>query len=246
MKISVITVCFNAADLIEKTIKSVVGQKNADLEYIIIDGGSSDGTTDIIRKYEKNITHWISEKDNGIYDAMNKGIAAASGDYIIFMNAGDKFSNKDILSSISPSLGNHTIVSGRWNRCYSDGKVKLASPKALDSFLVEMPICHQATFIKLDYHKNNPFDTSFRLSADYNFFYNAWKNHESFSYIDDVIVDFLEAEGASTDNITASVMEREKAWEGEKNLILRKLNLKYQICRIKSVKFIKLIISKLK
>ena len=246
MKISVITVCFNASNLIERTIKSVINQENAVFEYIIIDGGSTDGTTKIIRKFEKQITHWISEKDNGIYDAMNKGIVAASGDYIIFMNAGDKFSNNHILASVSNSLGNHTIVSGRWNRCYSDGKVKLASPKSLNSFWVEMPICHQATFIKLDYHKNNPFDISFRLSADYNFFYNAWKNNESFSYIEDVIVDFLEAEGASTDNITTSVMEREKAWKGEKNIFLRKLNLKYQIYRIKSIKLLKSIISNLK
>lgn len=246
MKISVVTVCYNAANLIEETIRSVVAQTYPDMEYIIIDGASSDATTSIIRKYEENIAYWISEKDKGIYDAMNKGIAAASGDYIIFMNAGDRFAGSNVLSSVAPYLGKHTVVSGHWKRCYANGNVKTASPKALSSLKVEMPICHQATFIKLAYHKDNPFDTSFRLSADYDFFYRAWRRNESFSYIDEVIVDFLEAEGASTDNITASVMEREKAWRGENGLLLRKLNLKYQICRIKTVKFLKSKISNLK
>ncbi len=243
MKISVVTVCYNAASLIEETIKSVADQTYPDVEYIVIDGASKDGTVDIIQKYADKITYWVSEKDKGIYDAMNKGIACATGDYIIFMNAGDKFADCNVLASVAPHLGEHTIVSGHWDRCYSNGNVKHASPKALKSLKTEMPICHQATFIKSSYHKEHPFDTSFRLSADYDFFYNAWRNKETFSYINETIVDFLEAEGASTDNIKASVMEREKAWRGEKNLLPRKLNLKYQICRIKTVKFLKSIIT---
>lgn len=239
MKISVVTVCFNAADLIEKTISSVAEQTYPDVEYIVIDGKSTDATTDIIRKYSDSISYWVSEPDNGIYDAMNKGISAATGDYIIFMNAGDSFTDSTVLEKVVPYLGSHTIVSGRWNRCYSDGKVKQAAPKKTESLKVEMPICHQATFIRLPYHKDNPFDTSFKLSADYDFFYKAWRHGETFSYLDETIVDFIEAEGASTDNITTSVMEREKAWRGEKKLFLRKMNLRYQICRIKTVKFLK-------
>ena len=239
MKISVVTVCFNASHLIEATVRSVVGQTYADVEYIVIDGNSTDGTTDIIRRYEDRITYWVSENDKGIYDAMNKGIAAATGDYIIFMNAGDRFADENVLSEVAPQLGNHTVVSGRWNRCYADGRVKPAGPKRLTALKVEMPICHQATFVRLPYHKENPFDVSFRLSADYDFFYKAWRRNETFYYLDNVIVDFLEAEGASTDNITTSVMEREKSWRGEKGLLPRTLNLKYQICRIKTVKFLK-------
>lgn len=239
MKISVVTVCFNAADLIEDTIKSVVEQTYPEVEYIVIDGKSTDSTTDIIRKYSDRISYWISEKDNGIYDAMNKGIKAATGDYIIFMNAGDRFAGNSVIEKTVPLLGEETVVSGNWHRCYSNGVVKSASPKALRAFKVEMPICHQATFVKLPYHKQHPFDTSLKLSADYSFFYNAWRSHESFSYIDEVIVDFLEAQGASSENIRTSVIEREKAWTGEKNLILRRLNLRYQIFRIKTIKTIK-------
>ena len=243
MKISVVTVCYNAEDLIEDTIRSVVNQTYPDIEYIVIDGASTDGTIDIIRRYSDKISYWISEKDKGIYDAMNKGIAAARGSYVIFMNAGDKFSNSNVIANVTPKLGEHTIVSGRWKRCYADGKEKSASPQAIESLKVEMPICHQATFVKLSYHKTNPFDVSFRLSADYDFFYKAWRKNETFYYINDLIVDFLEDQGASTDNIAISVKEREKTWEGENNLILRKLHLRYQIFRIKTVKLIKKLIT---
>ncbi|MDE6561731.1 MAG: glycosyltransferase [Muribaculaceae bacterium] len=239
MKISVVTVCFNASDLIEQTIESVTGQTYPDMEYIVIDGASTDGTTDIIHRHADRISYWISEPDKGIYDAMNKGIEAATGEYVIFMNAGDRFANPHVLESAASHLGHHTVVSGLWNRCYSNGSVKKGIPKKISAFKTEMPICHQATFTNLRYHKQNLFDTSFRLSADYDFFYKAWRGGQTFLYIDLTIVDFLEAEGASTDNISTSVMEREKAWRGERNLLLRRMVLSYHICRIKTVKFIK-------
>ena len=87
-RISVVTVCYNAVDCIEQTMLSVLDQTYHDIEYIIIDGGSTDGTVDIIKKYADRLAYWISEPDKGIYDAMNKGIAVATGDYINFMNAG--------------------------------------------------------------------------------------------------------------------------------------------------------------
>ena len=99
MKISVVTVCYNSVNTIEETMLSVLNQTYPDIEYIIIDGGSTDGTVDIIRKYAARLGYWISEPDKGIYDAMNKGIAAATGDYINFMNSGDMFASNDVLSS---------------------------------------------------------------------------------------------------------------------------------------------------
>lgn len=100
-KISVVTVCFNAVNYIEKTIESVLCQTFEDYEYLIIDGGSTDGTLDIIRSYEGNVhIRWISEPDKGIYDAMNKGIAMASGEWLNMMNAGDCFASNDVLEKI--------------------------------------------------------------------------------------------------------------------------------------------------
>ena len=99
-KISVITVCFNAAHVLEKTIISVVNQTYPNVEYIVVDGGSNDGTLDIIKKYETQIDKWISEPDNGIFDAMNKGIRMASGEWLNMMNAGDFFFSKESLSEV--------------------------------------------------------------------------------------------------------------------------------------------------
>ena len=94
--ISVITVCYNVASSIEKTMLSVLNQTYKNLEYIIIDGNSTDGTVDIIKRYAERLTFWISEPDNGIYDAMNKGIVKATGEFLIFMNAGDQFLNDKV------------------------------------------------------------------------------------------------------------------------------------------------------
>ena len=104
MKISVVTVCYNSVDTIEETMLSVLNQTYSDVEYIIIDGGSTDGTVDIIKKYADRIAYWVSEPDNSIYDAMNKGIAVATGDYINFMNSGDSFASKDSISNVLTNI----------------------------------------------------------------------------------------------------------------------------------------------
>ncbi|MEF3279758.1 MAG: glycosyltransferase [Elusimicrobiota bacterium] len=98
--ISVVTVVFNGKDFLQKTIESVISQTYPHIEYIVIDGGSTDGTVDIIKKYEDKITYWVSEKDNGIYDAMNKAIKVSKGSWLIFMNAGDMFVDKNVLKKI--------------------------------------------------------------------------------------------------------------------------------------------------
>ncbi len=99
-KVSIVTVVYNDAKGLEKTIKSVINQTYKNVEFIIIDGGSTDGTVEIIKKYEDYIDYWVSEEDKGIYDAMNKGIKAATGTWINFMNAGDVFVDCEVLSSI--------------------------------------------------------------------------------------------------------------------------------------------------
>ena len=101
--VTIITVSYNVVDTIESTIQSVVNQRYNNIEYIIIDGGSNDGTVDIIKKYEDHITYWISEPDGGIYYGMNKGIIKSNGDWLCFMNAGDRFASNDVLEHIFDS-----------------------------------------------------------------------------------------------------------------------------------------------
>lgn len=112
LKISVVTVCYNAAETIEETMLSVLNQTYPNIEYIIIDGGSTDGTVDIIKKYANRLAYWVSEPDKGIYDAMNKGIKVATGEYLNFMNAGDSFYNCKTISSAAEQFDNHDFIGG--------------------------------------------------------------------------------------------------------------------------------------
>ena len=148
--ISVVTVSYNAVTTIEKTILSVINQNYSNIEYIVIDGGSIDGTVDIIKKYADKITYWVSEPDKGIYDAMNKGIIVATGEWINFMNTGDTFYNENVFSEIF-ELNSYTedVISG----CAQLANHKIWKP--LDSKKMTLMdfyisgLCHQATFIKI-------------------------------------------------------------------------------------------------
>lgn len=109
-KITVITVVYNRVNTIEQTISSVVNQRYPNFEYIVIDGGSTDGTVEVIKKYEKDIAYWVSEKDNGIYDAMNKGVQAASGDYIEIIGSDDCLCSYDILERAAKEITEKTDI----------------------------------------------------------------------------------------------------------------------------------------
>ncbi len=241
LKISVVTVSYNAVDTIEETIKSVVDQTYDNIEYIIIDGGSTDGTVDIIKMYAEGgsetlnhrhrITYWVSEPDRGIYDAMNKGIAAATGDYINFMNSGDIFSDKEILKLIVPHFNEEIIIAGAYNLCFTSGEKKVIHQGNLNKLKIRQPICHQATFINIVYQKQHLYDTTFRCAADYNFLYQAWRRGCTFKYLNEIIADFMFDEGTSFSNFTTSILERRRAWCGEKNTFLRTIYLYLEVVK---------------
>lgn len=185
--ISVITVCYNAVDCIEKTILSVISQTYYNIEYIIIDGSSTDGTVDIIKKYADNITYWVSEPDKGIYDAMNKGMTKVTGGYINFMNAGDYFINNNVVADIVTSI----------NKVYTDvvfgNVVNLidgiyyeikAFPFYAYPFVKHcMGFNHQCCFVKTGMAKRYPFDTKYRLAADYNMIMTIFRNKGTFTHV---------------------------------------------------------------
>lgn len=172
MKISVITVSYNACLYIEETIKSVIGQRYDSFEYIIVDGNSSDGTVNVIRNYQDKISQWISEPDKGIYNAMNKAVRMASGEYCIFMNAGDVFLDPLVLKQVSffledgfdYLLGNEISI--------KNGKIVdyvCAPPKITTELLVRKSLSHQASFIKRKLLLEYPYDEALRMVSDWKF-----------------------------------------------------------------------------
>lgn len=197
--ISIITVSYNAADVIEETILSIINQFYTNIEYIIIDGGSTDGTVDIIKKYEDRITYWVSEPDNGIYDAMNKGIEKASGEWINFMNAGDLFYSKTVVQE----LANTNIFNNKNTIIYGDrllnshGIIKKQISK-INTIKYGMDIYHQSIFIYTSLHKKMLFNTSYQIAGDYDFLYKMINENIKFIKVDLVICIFLDG-GVSTD-----------------------------------------------
>ena len=181
MKITVITICYNAAKDIGSTIESVISQTYKDIEYVIVDGASTDGTAKIVEEYRKKFPIvFVSEKDDGIYDAMNKGVGLASGQWINFMNAGDRFVEKDVVEKISPFLTEGSdFVYGATEFRY-DGFFVIRLPRPVSDFWKKMPYNHQSLFIKTTVLKEHPFDLAYRLAADYEQLLFAIKNGKIF------------------------------------------------------------------
>lgn len=183
MKISVVTVCYNAVDSIEKTINSVINQTYQDVEYVIVDGKSTDGTVDIIKKYSDRVSKWISERDNGIYDAMNKAIDFVSGDYVLFMNSGDYFYSDTVVDSMVRNFSCTTsaVIYGDTKYIKTWGQFELI-PDKLDAFRTICPFCHQSAFIKTELMKKYKYNTIYKFAADYDFFHRLWVEGEEMIY----------------------------------------------------------------
>jgi glycosyltransferase involved in cell wall biosynthesis len=167
--ISIITIVYNSKSYLEATIKSIIGQTYKNIEYIIIDGGSTDGTLEIIKKYSKQISKWISERDSGIYDAMNKGLATATGEYVLFINSGDEIANPDVLFKIFSSEVNADCYYGNTILINPDGSVlkKMQAPDKLSwkSFFNGMPyVSHQSMLFRRNCIGN--YDLKYKLVSD--------------------------------------------------------------------------------
>lgn len=214
-KISVITISYNCKDVIEDTILSVIGQTYINIEYIIIDGASTDGTVNVIRRYADKINYFVSEPDKGIYDAMNKGLNAATGDWVIFMNAGDSFYNNTVIERFVPQIGKDTIIAHGDIMVIGKHFKYPRKPEPIEQMKERMTVRHQATFTKLSYHKEHPFDTSYRSSGDYDFFYKAYfKDNVKFQHIPLCVANF-DNTGTSNVNFKRSFRENRRIWGKE-------------------------------
>ena len=196
-KISIITVSYNAAKTIEQTILSVINQTYNNIEYIIIDGGSTDGTVEILKKYEDKIAYWVSELDNGIYDAMNKGIDIANGEIVGIINADDWYEKNAIEISVNSLLKDEELdgICGDifiYMECSKCTLVKrICSSTSLNLLKNGMTIMHPTVFLKKSfYDKYGKFDTKFRIAADYDLMLRASLKGANIKYIPMIISHF--------------------------------------------------------
>ena len=191
IKVSVITVCLNSVKTIEQTIQSVINQSYKNIEYIIIDGGSTDGTLDIIKKYEAHIAYWASEPDNGIYDAMNKGIKIATGDIIEFLNGDDSFYNENVLVNVIEQYNQYPdtdILVGYDTRCID---TIIHNQDKYTNVYIDAFFPHQATFSQKEvFDRIGYFDVQYRIVADKDWLYRAWSANLRFRLVSDIYVRF--------------------------------------------------------
>lgn len=213
MKVTIITVCKNAEDSIEATIKSVLSQNYKNIEYIIIDGKSTDKTLGIINKYKKRISAIVSEPDNGIYSAMNKGIGRSKGDILYFLNSGDQLFSKDTVSHIVKAFidSNSDIVYGDIALCESLNQkqyILRRQSHASKYFLAHDTIYHQSIFVKKRlFEKYGTFSTKYSIAADYEWILRLYvKNKIPFIYVNQTIAKYLR--GGRSANEVVNLRER--------------------------------------
>ena len=216
-KFSIITITYNAASVIEPTLASVAAQTYRNFEYLLIDGGSSDDTVAKAQASGIEFAHIVSERDNGLYDAMNKGIKLAKGDYLCFLNAGDAFHSSDTLDKIVAAIPDGTslpdILYGETaevdeNRNFVRMR-RLQAPEKLHwtSFKQGMLVCHQAFYARRDLVPM--YDLKYRLSADVDWCIKIMKHSENMVNVGFTVVDYLQ-NGLSLQNHRASLIERFK------------------------------------
>ncbi|MEO1148968.1 MAG: glycosyltransferase family 2 protein, partial [Cyanobacteria bacterium J06638_22] len=170
-KVTVVTVVRNAESLIEETIQSTLAQDYPNVEYVIVDGDSSDGTKQIIQTYGDRIDRYVSEPDPGIYDAMNKAARLASGDWVIYMNAGDRFYSPNSLSQLESALRSHAdvVFAGIAEILVDELETRIYQkmPRPIENIWYQMPTSHQATLVRLKHIQSYQFDTRYRWCTDH-------------------------------------------------------------------------------
>lgn len=205
MKITVVTVCYNAEKTIEKTMQSVLRQTYREIEYLIIDGESKDSTLGIIRKYESDKrVRLVSEPDNGLYNAMNKALNYSTGQYVIYMNSGDIFCDNEVIEDMAPYLTYDLVYGNAVRKTWNGNLLEKYSGKfkIMSLLLMGKMMSHQSLFTQTDIMKQYRFDERFKICADYNFITRAKRDGLSMKYVDRTvcIVDNVEGISSQIDN----------------------------------------------
>lgn len=210
-KISVITINYNNLEGLKQTIPSVLSQTYTDYEYIVVDGGSTDGSKEYIEA-QQGIDYWVSEKDKGIYNAMNKSVGFAHGEYCIFMNSGDHFFSAHSLAQVAPELDGTDYCIGKMLAVDDKNNVKLVkTPQTMSlRFLVKDSLPHQAMFIKTQLLRDCPYDETYKIVADWNHFFGSWYLQKKSYKAIDTLVSVFYLDGLSSKNVEIVLAERER------------------------------------
>lgn len=213
-QLSIITINFNNAVGLHKTIESVVSQTSKDFEYIVIDGGSTDGSIDIIKSYQSKITHWISEPDKGIYTAMNKGIVVAKGEYCQFLNSGDWLWQSDVTKNMLLDLPNSSIIYGNKIREYNGKNRVEKSYQGRQLTLLDMyqsTLFHSCAYIKRSlFEKYGLYDETLKIVSDWKLYLIAVGLHNESVYYRDIDMVWFDSNGISSTQKTLDQQERKQ------------------------------------
>jgi len=227
-RISVITVVYNAGSVFEWTLKSIRDQSYKHIEYIVVDGGSTDGALQLIDKYKDIVSKWVSEPDKGLYNAMNKGLKMASGDYVMFLNAGDVFYNNEVLSSIftadkplSDVYYGETMIIGQDGKEIGMRRLKAPEELSWKSLIDGMLVCHQSFIVRKEICMN--YNEKYKIAADYDWMMRCLKNAKSICNTHLIISKFLDG-GLNKHNIRKALRERFQIMIENYNFILVVLN----------------------
>ncbi|WP_299395104.1 glycosyltransferase family 2 protein [uncultured Gelidibacter sp.] len=250
MLISIITINYNNLEGLIRTMTSVLQQTYPQIEYIVIDGGSSDGSKDYIENHQDNIAYWVSEQDKGIYHAMNKGISQATGEYILFLNSGDMLVSKDVIKECLPKCLNHEIICFDINVVGKDHSYIKSCPDTIRfSFLYTNTLPHQSTIIKRSLFESiGNYDETLKIVSDWKFFIIAiCKYNVSYKYISRVLsIYYLGGISSNPDNFLLMNAERQKVLETEFSFLLNDMNelnsLISQVDNLRRSKKIKMLI----
>lgn len=218
-KISIITVTLNDRDTIEKTIKSVLNQSYKDIEYIIIDGGSTDGALEIINRYKKNLSYFISEPDKGIYNAMNKGAKKATGDYLYFLNAGDILHNNEVLKEVVENMENTDMFFGKVMVVGENNIPNLKGTVSKNKVKLGAKVSQQAVFLKRSvFEKVGGLDEKYKIASDFDLLCKVFDSNYDVKKSDIIICDF-DSSGVSSN--------LEKAYEDTRKVIYDRYGIFY-------------------
>lgn len=211
MKLSIITVNLNNRNGLQKTIDSVVSQTFRDFEWIVIDGGSTDGSKELIEQYSDYFAYWVSEPDKGIYNAMNKGIKVAKGEYLQFLNSGDWLYNQDVLECTFSSFSNSDIIYGDVALCKNGiiEEIRYYTDKLSFKYLLKFSIAHCSTFIRRELLQESLYNETYKIVADRYFFFTYALKNKSFEHLN-IIVSCFDLSGISSTEIGLCRAEEER------------------------------------